>query len=288
MYYEVYMDVFFVVNLLVDFMVLCIANHIFRGTANPLKSFAGAVLGAGGMCIFFLFGGEIHVVKLVVFYCVMVCVMVCVGCSVKSLRELPPAILVFQGTALLFGGFFTVVPDIARRGIFAFFAITVMIYWLIYIGIRLCRCLKGKRTVQCDVSVALNQKEMKVKGLYDTGNCLRDKATGKPVCVMEYSSFSRLLDRRQQEALEQFCSMEEVDSSLVKEELLGRLNPRFLLYSSVGCQRGLLPVVTADSLTVMSGEKIKKIQNAAIGLSKTALSPCGNFQIIISPMILDS
>ena len=40
------------------------------------------------------------------------------------------------------------------------------------------------------VGIALSGKEINVKGLYDTGNCLYDRATGKSVCVMERTVFS--------------------------------------------------------------------------------------------------
>ena len=102
---------------------------------------------------------------------------------------------------------------------------------------------------------------------------------------MEYSSFCRLLDKEQCRLLEHFCKMEtrEMDSG----RLSGTLNPRFLCYTSVGCQGGLLPVVTADRMTVSyKGEK-KQVKNAAIGLSMAALSPDKSYEIIVSPAFWD-
>ena len=48
MYYEFYIDVFFVVNLVMDFFILQLVNRMILGAANPLRSLAGAVLGAVG------------------------------------------------------------------------------------------------------------------------------------------------------------------------------------------------------------------------------------------------
>ena len=40
-YCEFYLDVFFVVNLILDFLVLCLTNQMLRGTANPGRAFWG-------------------------------------------------------------------------------------------------------------------------------------------------------------------------------------------------------------------------------------------------------
>lgn len=70
--------------------------------------------------------------------------------------------------------------------------------------------------------------------------------------------------------------------------VLQALHPRFLLYTSVGCRAGLLPVVTADSLTVLAHGARKHITHAAIGLSREVLSNRGSYEMIISPSILDN
>ena len=81
--------------------------------------------------------------------------------------------------------------------------------------------------------------------------------------------------------------MEIAEEKRTEEEaaFFQRLNPRFLPYTSVGCQRGLLPVVTVDKLTIRGQEEEKKILHTAVGISYTKLSEKGRFQAIISPEI---
>lgn len=81
MYCEFYIDVFFAVNLLMDFWVLCLTNVLLKGTASPLRAFWGAVFGALGMCGFLVFSREIHTAGLVIFYSISVLVMVRTGSS---------------------------------------------------------------------------------------------------------------------------------------------------------------------------------------------------------------
>lgn len=287
MYCEVYVDVFFVVNLISGFFVLCLTNQLLTGAANSVRALLGAAVGAVGSCFILAFSKELLSLKNGIFYAVTAVAMVSFGCSVKGLKNLILKMLVFLGCNFLLGGFLFVFSQRARRVIFTFGAITTCCYWTLYIGIRLCKYLKRKRELCCEVGIALSGKEINVKGLYDTGNCLYDRATGKSVCVMEKDSFFQLLTEKQQRFLENFCAMNMAEEKLAEEEaaFFRGLNPRFLPYTSVGCQKGLLPVVTVDKLIVREQEEERKILHAAVGISYTKLSEKGRFQAIISPGI---
>lgn len=288
MYCEFYIDVFFAVNLLMDFWVLCLSNVLLKGTASPLRAFWGAVFGALGMCGFLVFSREIHTAGLVIFYSISVLVMVRTGCGFKTLKKLLAAGAAFFGASFLLGGILLFAEPFLKEKELPFLFITTAAYLILYTGIRLCKYLKGKSSLSCDVKLVLKDRERKVKGLYDTGNCLLDTQTGKPVCVMEYSSFEGLLDREQREALEHFCAMNLEEGKEQMGKGLEELQPRFVLYTSVGCQRGLLPVVTAESMTVYTEDGEKEIRGAPIGLSRTSLSLDRRFQMIINPGILKS
>ena len=284
-YCEFYLDVFFVVNLILDFLVLCLTNQMLWGTANPKRALCGGMLGAGGMCVGVTVFAQ-RTCSIILFYLVIAALMVWVGGKVHTVRKFLMAMGIFLGGNFLMGGFLSVLPYKARKNAFSFLAITITAYWMLYIGIRLCKYLKGKELPICEVVVTFQGKEMTIKGLYDTGNCLRDQETGKSVAVMDYCGFCRLLSQEQCRGLEHFCSMETEE--LEERESLQALHPRFLLYTSVGCQAGLLPVITVDSLTLVSEGAKKHIPHAAIGLSREILSCRGSYEMIISPSILDN
>lgn len=287
MYCEVYVDVFFVVNLISCFFVLCLTNQLLTGAANPVRALLGAVVGAMGNCFILIFSKEFISLQNGIFYVVTVVLMVHIGCGIKGLKNLILKICVFLGCNFLLGGFLFVFSQRVRKSIFTFGTITVCCYWILYIGIRLCKHLERKKELYCKVRIALNGKEINVKGLYDTGNCLYDRATGKAVCVIEKDSFFQLLTEKQQQFLENFCAMEMTAEKGAEEEaaFFRGLNPRFLPYTSVGCQKGLLPIVTVDKLTIEEEKEERKIQRAAVGISYTKLSEKKRFQAIISPEV---
>ena len=283
MYYEFYIDVFFVVNLFMDFLVLCLTNRVLQGTARPCRSFLGALAGAFGISLFFWFSKEINTVSILIFSAGISYVMVRLGCGFRRGKELLSGLCACYGMSFLLGGILHVLPPGTGKGILIFFTITFTAYWILNTGIRLFKYLKGKAVLRCRVILETGGQKIELKGLLDTGNCLTDTDTGKPVCVMEKSRFSGMLEKKQQDALESFCAMEDFGEGDAEN-----LKPRFLIYTALGCERGLLPVVTADRLVIFwEGKKIC-LSQAAIGLSAAPLSPYRKFEMIISPKILDS
>ena len=283
MYYEFYIDVFFVVNLFMDFLVLCLTNRILRGSAKPWRALLGALAGALGISLFFWLSKEINTVNILIFSIGMSFAMVWLDCRPCRGKELLAGVLACWGISFLLGGLLYALPPRAGKGSLIFFTITFTAYWILNTGIRLFKYLKGKAVLRCRVILETGGQKIELKGLLDTGNCLTDTDTGKPVCVMEKSRFSGMLEKKQQEALEKFCRMEDAG----EEEIRG-MNPRYLPYTALGCERGILPVITADRLELfVEGRKIS-VPQPAIGLSSTPLSPYKNFEMIISPKILES
>lgn len=95
--------------------------------------------------------------------------------------------------SFLTGGILTALPGSTKEGLLTFCFITTATYWILILGMRLLEYLKGKSSAICEVTIFAGGKSVKVKGLYDTGNRLRDTLTRKPVSVVEYGRFEELL-----------------------------------------------------------------------------------------------
>lgn len=266
-----------------DFLVLCLTNRILRGTARPWRALWGALAGAALISLFFWTAKEINTINMLIFSLGTTLVMVRLGCGLRKGKELLTGFLTCWGISFLLGGLLNALPLQAGKGILIFFTITFTAYLILDTGIRLFKYLKGKAVSRCRVILELGGQKMELEGLLDTGNCLTDNNTGKPVCVMEMDRFSSMLEKKQRAALESFCGLNSTGG-----EELGGLNPRFVFYTALGCEKGLLPVVTADRLVIFWEERKISIPQAAIGLSAAPLSPYRKFEMIISPKILDS
>ena len=84
MYYEFYIDVFFVVNLVMDFFILQLVNRMILGAANPLRSLAGAVLGAVGSGVILFLPFSSWKIRGLISYGILAPLMVMAGCGTKN------------------------------------------------------------------------------------------------------------------------------------------------------------------------------------------------------------
>ncbi len=99
MYYEFYIDVFFVVNLFMDFLVLCLTNRILRGTARPWRALWGALAGAALISLFFWTAKEINIINMLIFSLGTTLVMVRLGCGLRKGKELLTGFLTWRKVA---------------------------------------------------------------------------------------------------------------------------------------------------------------------------------------------
>lgn len=111
--------------------------------------------------------------------------------------------------SFLTGGILTALPVSTKEGLLTFCFITTATYWILILGMRLLEYLKGKSSAICEVVIRAGGKSVKVKGLYDTGNRLRDTLTRKPVSVVEYGKFEELLGEDQRLLLRGFLTETE-------------------------------------------------------------------------------
>lgn len=100
-----------------------------------------------------------------------------------------------------------------------------------------------------------NEKKLKIKALWDTGNCLYTPGNHKPVSIVEYKSIAPLFNW--------------ADAA----------HPTVVPFSSVGKEDGILLAVQIEALIIP--EKNLVIKNPYIGLVHKPLSNEGKYQMIL-------
>lgn len=96
MYYELYVDVFFMVNFTMDAILLILLKKLLACPAGYGRVFAGAATGAAMTCIAIVIFRKTPVLRFVVFHGVINVVMMKAGLGIKWGREL------FRGWVLLY------------------------------------------------------------------------------------------------------------------------------------------------------------------------------------------
>ena len=251
MYYELFIDVFFATNLVMDYFLLRLINRLLHCSATQIRSLAGGAFGALSVSLLIATGLlSQKFLNTILVHVVINTIMVKFGCKIKDWHKLLQGLLLLYLTSFLTGGLLF----LAATG-----------YLIITAAILVYARLKGKGTNLYEIVLYAGTNCRKVTGFCDTGNRLRDALTGKPVSVVKEGEVKMLL---QGGDLTQFC-------------------PRYVPFRSLGCEAGVLLALTLDSLTIKNGRESRTVLRPVVALAKEGAAFMEGCQMILNPDLVN-
>lgn len=257
MYYELYIDVFFLTNFMMDYLLLLFIKKSLKCTATHGRICLGAILGAFLTCLIVICPIPYVFIKFVLFHVFVNTCMIRAGLKIKTKTMLAKAFLLLYVGAFLLGGLLHSLQTYVRMGSL-FFALAIGGYYLISGIWDILLKMQKKDQFRCQVNLFFGEKQLLVEGLIDTGNSLRDPTTGRPV---------HILDRK---AMECFSS----------ERVEGRIC--YVPFHSIGKKDGLLLVVKMDRMHILGVHECW-IEDPLIGISDELISIEGEYKMILNP-----
>lgn len=285
MHYELYIDVFFVENMLMDYFLLRLSNRLMKCSATHLRSLAAAAAGASLACISIIFLRKYLLLNTILVSVAITIFMVRFGCKIKDKKRFLQGFLCLYLSALLYGAVWKLllrfIGAVWLKGLVlwgtAAYGLTTFLLWLFELLKK-----KASRTWK----VVLYQKGAckEVKGLYDTGNGLWDATCRKPVSVISYSLIKELFSLEMQKELEAFCTCRQGEMP----ERLAEIHPHYIPFQSVGCQGGFLPAVILDYIYLENGNTSRVVTHPVIAIDRERSSSPRSYQMILNPNLINS
>ncbi|NCC42642.1 MAG: hypothetical protein EOM18_03465 [Clostridia bacterium] len=281
-YYEVFIDVLFIKNCVMDFFLLRLVNRLLRGSATLRRSLLGACIGAAGLCLLAIFPGS-RLLNTILVHVVVNTMMVRFGCNIKKIRNLVKGVLLVYAASILLGGAQQLIQRYTLfQGVRIFVLSGTISYLLLAAGIRAYARAEKKADRIFKVRLYANGKCKEGTALLDTGNSLMDPISGKPVCIAEMAVLEAILPANINERL-----MEFGEGKICGNDF-GNLKPHFIPFTSLGCSKGIVLAVTLDSMC-LEGVKIhKEIIHPVIAFSRENSSFHGDYQVILHPNLINS
>lgn len=263
MYYELYIDVVFLENLLLDFLLLSLLKRILKCSAGRLRRLLAAVLGSTGICLMYVFSVEQGFFRFLFIYVLLGTVMVKIGLHIKDRRTLGKAVILLYLCSMLLGGIFQWVQERVSLPVYPFLGISLISFCLLEAGMHwLMRFRSGKQNLY-QGTVRFHGRTVPVKILRDTGNYLRDPVFGKPVSIIT------------EELQKELCQ---------EEEILFYAVP----FHSIGRENGIMQAFFADCLCIQTPEgEAKVIARPLLGVTKEPLSSKDEYDMILHPELLE-
>ena len=257
MYYELYLDVFFLENFMMDFLLLLLIKRMLRCTATPGRICFGAAVGSGLTCIIVMIPIPCVFIKFILFHMFVNTCMIRAGLKIKNKTEFAKAFFLLYVGAFLLGGLLQAVQSYLRVGSL-FFAIAIGGYYVVS-GIWDCISrLQRVTEFRCQVDLFLEENMFSVEGIVDTGNNLFDPVTGEPVHILDCETAKRLI------------------SNLSERKI------RYIPYHSIGKKEGVLAVLRIERMRIR-GKQERWMEKPIIGISEEIVSADGKYKMILNP-----
>lgn len=253
MHYEVYIDILFFTNFMMDFLLLLTVGQILKCRVSVVRTLMGSALGAGLTCLLVVFPlpGS---VRLTLNFLGISTIMLMAGLAVHTLREWGKAMGVLFVSAFLLGGILQAFQPYLRTGSL-FFAVAAAAYMAVNGCWKMLLRIQNDRKRICEVTLFFGEESRTLQALIDTGNRLTDSITKEPVHVVDVKTVG----------------------------MIGIKNIHTLRYIPYCTVRGsgVMPVIRIEKMCIMA-EHEQWIQKPILGICEEPISENEEYQMILN------
>ena len=280
----IYVDVLFLINSVIDYLLLLSAARIAGEPLCRGRFALGAVLGGIYAVGVFLPGFSFLRKPVYKILFAVLMMLLAYGAGKRFFRQSLIFLLLtfaFGGAVIAIGvfggkgltlGHGVVYSEMDRKIVFLSAAVcyVVVSFDLERVGKHI-----GKPGELWTIKICLFEKTLDLPALLDTGNTLADPITGQGVVVVELSALKRLFPMGLRSTLDELKDPAATMAQLQDE--LWRSRFRLLPYRSVGVSSGLLLAVRSDWIEVNGVRKM----GVLLAISPTVLSDGGGYRAMI-------
>lgn len=261
MYYELYIDVFWMTNFMMDSLLLFVVRQMLKCPVGKGRILLGSVVGSTMTCLIVLLPLT-GILRFCVGGILTALVMIRVSFGKQPVRMYRKAFVFLYISAFLMSGILQLFrPYMETMSLF--FVIAAAAYAVMK-GIQsLWENLLREQKMICEVLLIQDEKRCRARGLMDTGNLLTDPVTKEPVCVADPQLISTFLG-------------ENPDKNGLKLH--------YLPYQSVGGS-GVMPVLRIQQMQITQ-RKVIQVENPLIAVGSGKLSEEEEYQMILNPDIV--
>ncbi|WP_223700309.1 sigma-E processing peptidase SpoIIGA [Sutcliffiella deserti] len=298
----VYLDAIWLLNFAFDFLLLKITCLILKRQVSVWRLIAGAFIGS--LIVVLMFTPlQMIVTNMMVKLAFSLC-MILVSFGFHRLRNFVENLTVFYITTFTAGGgmfaihyFLRVDHQFANDTILTLSTgLGDPVSWMfVIVGFPLLLYLSKQQfnTVEtrkfrydqlAAITVSLNEEDIVISGLIDSGNQLQDPITKTPVMIVEVSSLTDILP---EEIVHAMDSIEQSQGWPTFSEDCGWIDRiRIIPYRAVGKETTLMLAIKPDNAVISHDNKLYETRRFLIGLTRTQLSSDGDYTAIVHPKML--
>lgn len=295
---EIYAEFLFLENLFINYIILLIVSKIGSITRSKKRLIFGAA--AGALYAFVFFVPSIQFLYSTIFKMIASILIVVISFYPVDLRGLIKLLVSFYAVSFAIGGmvlgaiYFTSMSGLIKNNIFyidqlSYFKLISLViigyYSLKYMSYLFNQKVL-KKTLKVKVTIEIEQQTTCITGLVDTANFLLDPISQTPVMVVEFSALEDFLPDVFKDILKDGESINTIPDKIY--ELGWGRRIRFIPYSSLGAETGMLIGVKPDVIYIEKEEQSYQVKNIIVGIysGKIKIQNNDEYSALLHPDIL--
>jgi len=299
LYLEVYPDIIFILNFFLDLILLFLLKKVNRKKSSILRIILSAMVGG----IFAAITGTLLYLNVFLRFLFMnilaALLMIRIAFGKLSKEDFLKQVIVLYLITYFVGGLVNSIyyhtnirmalinfgkglpfSNISWKFVVRIFLIliplSIFLLWLL-------RCYKLRTSLTYDVTLVLQDRSIKTKGLMDTGNCLYDPIYKKPVMVVENSLMEQILSPELIQCLDEakkYLSDKNYDIGKWDIENEHILRLRFIPFHSLG-KTGMMIGIKLDKVLIDTGKETICNEKVTAAIYDNRLSTGDDYQVIL-------
>lgn len=299
MHLVVYIDLIFLINVVMDFIILFIMKELLHETTTLQRISIASVTASFGSCVAIVIHLPV-ILRFLLLYGLVSIIVLHIAFTMKGIRDYVIKMVSFFGVAFFLDGFvhfmyYRLEMEQYFKSLLCNTGLNAisLIYLIAAIGgvilvypfaALIVNQIRENILLLRKVELRNHDKTIKGTGLMDTGNMLFDPISGEPVIIAEFSWVRELFTVKEQLKLASYMKMNHVRNEGLQPAEGSEEQPmriRMIPFHSVGEEEGMLVAVRLDSILIGKQSELERRENVLIGLYPGTLSARKTYQLIL-------
>ncbi|QQY80545.1 stage II sporulation protein GA (sporulation sigma-E factor processing peptidase) [Keratinibaculum paraultunense] len=272
----VYAEYLLIENIIINYIILYVTKKITKSKTANIRLFISALIGSIYTLVAF-FPSLQFMGKMIIKLSISI-LMIIIAFNPEKLNQFLKQISAFYMVSFVFAGaiigiFYILNNSFIFTGIsfknsdelikFLIIGITIALVLIRYI-LKFYQVKIRKENFIANVSIGLNDKEVELIALIDTGNSLKEPISKKPVLIAEYRALKSILPDSIKNMYKSNQKLDLIKISEVMEEVSDDIKLRLIPFKSLGNDNGILIGFKPDKIKVYLESETKNLSDDII------------------------
>lgn len=290
----IYLDIILLENIAMNYIILFTTGLIYKIKTKILQLIFSSLI--GGIYAVLSFTSTFEIYQSLLLKIILSIAMIYIAFRPEKIKTLFRQLMLFYLVSFVFGGtafallYFVKPQDILMRDgiLIGTYPIKIALlggmigFIVIHLAVKGIKNKINKKDMFCDVELKMEEKELNVKALIDTGNLLKEPITGFPVIIIENSELEKILPKQILDNTEKIING---DVNGIDDKYITKM--RVIPFTSIGKQNGMLLGIKVEQVIIKTEEDIFRIKDVIVGMYNTRLTKNGMYNAIIGLDILE-